>query len=284
MENIVKYIILFFFYSFAGWCLESTYCSIGEKKLINRGFLTGPLCPIYGTAAIVLILLIYNPFKDNILIVFLLGVLLCDIVEFITSYVMEKLFAARWWDYTYEFCNINGRICLKHSLYWGIISVAFVKIIHPAVDGLYLKINGEYLVYILTAILLVFIIDVLNAVRKALDIRKLYVKLKNHLDILTDIYGNLKGTVEEKYEIIKDTIENHSAVVDGFKEQIEDTIYQFDIRFVRKKKDKDNKKKRGPLSSRIFYNNPDFEKRTKNQILKLKSLIEDIKESLIENK
>ncbi len=281
MENIVKYIMLFFFYSFAGWCLESTYCSVGEKKLINRGFLTGPLCPIYGTAAIVLILLIYNPFKDNILIVFLLGILLCDIVEFITSYIMEKLFAARWWDYTYEFCNLGGRICLKHSLYWGVISVAFVKLIHPAVDNLYSKINSEYIIYILSATLLIFIVDVLNAIRKALDIRKLQLKLKNYNDILFDIYSNLRGTVEERYEIIRDTIENHSAVVQGFKEQLEDTIYQFDISLTRK--DRKNKKEKVPLSSRIFYNNPDFKRRTEKQIEKLKSLVESIKENIFEN-
>ena len=117
MDNIVKYILLFFFYSAGGWLLESIYCSIGEKKIINRGFLTGPLCPIYGTAAIVMVVLIYNPFRDNALVVFLLGIVLCYIVEYITSYIMEKLFAARWWDYTYELLNINGRICLKHSLY-----------------------------------------------------------------------------------------------------------------------------------------------------------------------
>ena len=281
MENIVKYILLFFFYSFAGWCLESTYCSIGEKKFINRGFLTGPLCPIYGTAAIVLILLIYNPFKSNILVVFLLGVILCDIVEFITSYVMEKLFAERWWDYTYEFCNLGGRICLKHSLYWGVISVAFVRIIHPAVDNLYSKINSDNLIYILSVIILIFIIDVLNAVRKAMDIRKLYIKLKNYLDILSEAYDNLKGNVEDKYEIMRDTIENHSVVVQGFKEQLEDTIYQFEIRLSRKSNR--NKKDKVPLSSRIFYNNPDFEKRTKNQIEKLQNLIDSIKEKIFEN-
>ena len=149
MDNLIKYILLFFFYSAGGWLLESIYCSIGEKRIINRGFLTGPLCPIYGTAALVMTILIYNPFKDRPLIIFLLGIVLCDIVEYLTSYIMEKLFSARWWDYTYEFLNIRGRICLKHTLYWGIISVAFVRVLHPAVENLYAKINGDYLIYIL---------------------------------------------------------------------------------------------------------------------------------------
>ena len=167
MDTLVKYILLFFFYSAAGWCLETTYCSIGEKRFVNRGFLTGPMCPIYGTAALVLIIVIYNPFRDNPLAVFLLGIILCDIVEYATSFIMEKLFSARWWDYTYEFINIKGRICLKHTLYWGVISIVFVKTIHPAVENLYSKLEGSYLNIILVAVLSVFVLDLINAVRKA---------------------------------------------------------------------------------------------------------------------
>lgn len=167
MQEIMKYILLFFFYSFGGWCLESAYCSIGEKKLINRGFLTGPLCPIYGSAAVVLVLFIY-PFRGTPLLVFLLGIIVCDVVEFTTSLVMEKLFNARWWDYTYEFCNLNGRISLKHSLHWGVVSVVFVLIIHPAVENLYNKINAEYLKYILAAALIIFTADLTNTVRKSI--------------------------------------------------------------------------------------------------------------------
>ncbi len=281
MEDIIKYILLFFFYSFAGWCLESLYCSIGEKRFINRGFLAGPLCPIYGTAALILIILIYNPFKDNTLLVFLLGIVLCDILEFVVSYIMEKLFAARWWDYTYEFCNLGGRICLKHTLYWGMISIVFVKTIHPFVDKLYSKINGEYLIYILALILVIFAIDVLNAVRKALDIRKLQLKLSKLTNTLTSAYGNLKGTIEDKYAIIQDSIEKYSGVVSDFKYQIEDVIYQFDLRFTGKDKKRSEKKEN--LSNRLFYNNPNFERRTKKKIEKLQSLIDAIKANIFEN-
>ncbi len=171
MQEVIKYTILFFFYSFGGWCLESTYCSIGEKKIINRGFLTGPLCPIYGTAAIVMAVLIY-PFRETPLLVFLFGIIVCDIVEFATSLIMEKLFDARWWDYTYEFFNLNGRISLKHSLHWGVVSVVFVLLIHPAVERLYYKISSEYIYYILIVILAIFTLDLINTVRKSLKAKK----------------------------------------------------------------------------------------------------------------
>lgn len=278
MDTVIKYILLFFFYSAAGWLLESVYCSIGEKKIVNRGFLTGPLCPIYGTAAIVMAVLIYNPFKDKPLIVFLLGIILCDIVEYITSYVMEKLFAARWWDYTYELCNINGRICLKHSLYWGVISVIFVGTIHPAVEKLYDKINGRYVYYIFAVVMLVFIADVTNSVIKALDIRKLHIKLDNMIDTLTSAFADAKETVGDKYQNFRDAIVNQSDKVADFKKQLDDLYNQFELRFKRSVKTEDCNKK--SFSDRFFYNNPLFEKLTKIRIEKLKKLIEDIKSNI----
>lgn len=278
MDTVIKYILLFFFYSAAGWLLESVYCSIGEKKIVNRGFLTGPLCPIYGTAAIVMAVLIYNPFKDKPLIVFLLGIILCDIVEYITSYVMEKLFAARWWDYTYELCNINGRICLKHSLYWGVISVIFVGTIHPAVEKLYDKINGRYVYYIFAVVMLVFIADVTNSVIKALDIRKLHIKLDNMIDTLTSGFADAKETVGDKYQNFRDAIVNQSDKVADFKKQLDDLYNQFELRFKRSVKAEACNKK--SFSDRFFYNNPLFEKLTKIRIEKLKKIIEDIKSNI----
>lgn len=281
MNDIIKYVIMFFFYSFAGWCLESLYCSIGEKRLINRGFLTGPLCPIYGTAAIVLVVLIYNPFKDNLLIVFLLGILLCDIVEYLTSLIMEKLFAARWWDYTYELFNIAGRICLKHSLYWGVISVVFVKVIHPGVENLYAKIDVKYLIYILAAILVVFVLDVINAVRKALDIRKLQIKLNSILEVLSSTLSEVKDTIEDKYEVVHSLAQKQADRVADFKYQLEDTVYQLDVRLTRRNKKKNDDKK--SLSSRLFYDNPNFERRTRIKLKNIQSMIDDIKANVFES-
>lgn len=279
MEQLIKYTIMFFFYSFAGWCLESTYCSIGEKRIVNRGFLTGPLCPIYGAAAVVLIVLIYNPFKDKPLYVFLLGMLFCDIVEFITSYVMEKLFSARWWDYTYELFNIGGRICLKHTLYWGVISVIFVNSIHPSVENLYNKINGSYINVILIVILIIFTADVINAVRKALDIRKIEVKINKLIDTLSSELTIIRSTVEDKYAIIQKVVVKQTDKVIDLKYQIDDVLEDFEKIFT---SDRKNTDKKNSLSNRLFYDNPTFERLTKNKVIKLKNIIDDIKANVYE--
>lgn len=283
MDNIIKYTLLFFFYSAGGWLLESIYCSIGEKRIINRGFLTGPLCPIYGTAALVMTILIYNPFKDRPLIIFLLGIVLCDIVEYLTSYIMEKLFSARWWDYTYEFLNIKGRICLKHTLYWGIISVAFVRVLHPAVENLYAKINGEYLIYILVAVLAVFTLDVINAVRKALDIRKLQQKLSSLQESIVEFYSSVKTSISEPQKIY-DLMEKSKDKAVEFKYAVDDVFYELDkklampVKGVKKSKDR----KEIDLPSRLFYNNPTFVKLTRKQMQKLKDLINEVKSNIYE--
>ena len=276
MDNLIKYVLLFFFYSAGGWLLESIYCSIGEKRLINRGFLTGPLCPIYGTAALVMTILIYNPFKDRPLLIFLLGIVLCDIVEYITSYIMEKLFSARWWDYTYEFLNIGGRICLKHTLYWGIISAAFVRVLHPAVENLYAKINGDYLIYILIAVLAVFTLDLINAVRKALDIRKLQIKLNSLQKIFNELISDPKK--------INDLIEKGKDKALEIKYTVDDVFYELENKLAKpvKRKEKKVKDKEIDLPSRFFYNYPDFERQTRKQMQKLKDLISEIKSNIHE--
>ena len=124
--TIVTYVLYFFFYSAVGWLGESIYCSVGARKWVNRGFLKGPMCPIYGTGALAMAITL-TPVKNldirvpmfghdvliTPLLVFIAGMVVCDIVEFITSVLMEKLFHARWWDYSNKKFNIQGRISAR---------------------------------------------------------------------------------------------------------------------------------------------------------------------------
>ena len=125
----------FLAYSFLGWVCETIYCSIGQKKFVNRGFLTGPLCPVYGFGAMS-VLLFLRPIGNNVVVLFLAGMVLTSVIEYITSYLLEKLFAAKWWDYsTYRF-NIHGRVCLRNSLMFGALSVVAARYVDPVVQGL----------------------------------------------------------------------------------------------------------------------------------------------------
>ena len=122
----------FLFYSFAGWVYESILVSVSERRLVNRGFLNGPICPIYGCGAVLAIVLLHdlhNPFA-----VFLISSIGACILEYVTSWGMEKLFHARWWDYSHRRFNIQGRICLLGAIVFGLLGVLITDVIQPEVN------------------------------------------------------------------------------------------------------------------------------------------------------
>lgn len=207
--TIYDYFIYFYLYSFVGWFFESCYCSLRPKKWINRGFLRGPFCPIYGVGALT-ILICLLPFRSmtkndyvNELLIFVVGMVVCDIVEYFTSFVMEKAFNARWWDYSEQPFNLHGRICLTHTLYWGTCSCLFLYVVHPLVDVYFVsQINIEsrkLLVYIIST---VFFADVITTVINALGIRAYFVKFKELSDDIvefTNIVINATGNSIEEF-------------------------------------------------------------------------------------
>lgn len=184
MDKFILYSAAFFLFSLIGWILECIWCTILESRetkkftLVNRGFLTGPLCPIYGAGALAIEFALRR-FDDNLLVIFLLGIVVGDVIEYITSYVMEKIFNARWWDYSDKFLNINGRICLQHSIIWGLLCVTLIKYISPFIFDLLSSVPSEYLTFIIIVTLFLFIIDLVIAVVATMDIKILRSKIKS---------------------------------------------------------------------------------------------------------
>lgn len=230
---------VFIIYCFLGWVWESSFCSIKAKKLINRGFLIGPYIPIYGCGALVVYLTLY-PFRDQLLLVYIGGVIFPTILEFVTSWVMEKVFAATWWDYSNEKFNIQGRICLKVSLFWGFFSVAMVEIFHPLVLMLIDKIprhTGEIAGGIFVV---VFSADFAHTVVATLDIKKTLAKMENvRADILQFLevhnlgaeYKELSPSrmlnyLKEQWEERKEYLENIpvAGTISEYKEELEEKL------------------------------------------------------------
>lgn len=123
---------IFFVYAFLGWCTEVGYAALRTGRFVNRGFLNGPVCPIYGFGVII-VLWALEPLAENILLLFLGSVVLTSALEWITGLVLEKLFHQRWWDYSDEPFNLTGYICLRFSLMWGFACLFVVKLLHPTV-------------------------------------------------------------------------------------------------------------------------------------------------------
>lgn len=180
------YHILWFFiiYCVCGWLWESAYCSFKARRWINRGFLMGPYIPIYGSGALLVYLTLY-PFRDQLWIVYIGGVIFPSMLEFITSWTMEKLFAARWWDYSHEKFNIQGRICLWISLFWGLFSVIMVEILHPAVLMLIDKMPRRTGQIGGVLFCIIFSVDLIQTVVSTLDVKKALSRMET---IREDIY------------------------------------------------------------------------------------------------
>lgn len=162
------YQILFFFfiYSLLGWMMETTLVSIQQRRFVNRGFLVGPCCPIYGVG-MVLFLLALTPWAAYPLALFLGGALVATLLEYGTSWAMEKLFAARWWDYSHFRLNLNGRVCLPISLCWGGLAVLFIRFLHPPIGRLIDSIPPVVGRWVLGGLSLLFVVDLVYSVATA---------------------------------------------------------------------------------------------------------------------
>ena len=129
----IYYVLLsFFVYGFFGWCTEVAYAAVKQHQFVNRGFLNGPICPIYGLGVTTVVLCL-SRYKDNLLLLYVASVVLVTVLEGLTGWLMKKIFHARWWDYTKQPLNIGGYVCLLFSLIWGVACVIIVDFVHPVI-------------------------------------------------------------------------------------------------------------------------------------------------------
>ena len=156
--DVRVYFLLFIIYSVLGWIMEVTCKLIQYKRYINRGFLIGPYCPIYGCGGI-LITLLLNRYISDPFVLFVMAILLCGTLEYLTSWFMEKAFKARWWDYSQRKFNLNGRVCLGTIIPFGILGLFISYISNPFLLGKIYQIPEIWLNIISGTILVIFIID-----------------------------------------------------------------------------------------------------------------------------
>ena len=134
-ETYTDLIAYFFIYGFLGWVLEVVFHAIVQQKLVNRGFLNGSICPIYGLGMVILVVLL-KPIKYSLVKLFVGAALLCTILELITGFLLKVIFKQRWWDYSNEKFNLGGYICLEFTVYWGVAGCIAIDGIHPLIEKL----------------------------------------------------------------------------------------------------------------------------------------------------
>lgn len=190
MENIEEsegmslslLVVLFITYSIIGWVIEEIDILILQKKVVNRGFLIGPYCPIYGFGSLFIILFL-NKYLDDPIVLFFMTMISCGILEYLTSFIMEKIFKTRWWDYSDEKFNINGRICLETLVLFGIGGLVISYLAQPFIMSILTLIPANILNIIAIILSIIFIIDnivsfkiILNFKLVATNIRKDYTE------------------------------------------------------------------------------------------------------------
>lgn len=169
-------ILYFIFYSFLGWLMETCYCSILQHRLVDRGFLYGPVCPIYG-AGVLLMILFFTPLKSNLLLFYLTAVVVMTSWEYFVAWILETTTHVRYWDYSNHRFNIKGRVCLSIALTWGVLSYVVIFWIHPPVERLYDTIPLWLVNTLCISLLVILLVDAALTIRHLALVSQLVVKL-----------------------------------------------------------------------------------------------------------
>ena len=172
----VDWLMFFYIYCFLGWCFESTYVSIHQRKWVNRGFMRGPFLPLYGSGAVIM-LFVTIPVRDNIFLTFLFGAIGATILEYFTGAAMEALFKVRYWDYSDQPFNLNGHICLGTTIAWGFLTLAMVHILQTPVEAVVNAIPEKTEGIIALLVTVYIVADFSLSFKAALDIKDLLAKM-----------------------------------------------------------------------------------------------------------
>lgn len=197
--SAIQWLFFFYFYCFCGWCFESAYVSIRRRKLTNRGFMRGPFLPIYGSGAIMM-LVVSMPFQDNVVLTYLAGCVGATALEYVTGVAMEALFKVRYWDYSNQKFNFQGHICLSSTLVWGAFTVVLTRFIHVPVERMVLAIPSKVLTVVTLILTAVIFSDFALSFKAAIDLRNVLDKMERAKEELSHIQKRLNTLIEQKEE------------------------------------------------------------------------------------
>lgn len=236
-QNFYELVWIFLIYAFLGWCTEVAYAALDTGKFVNRGFLNGPYCPIYG-CGVVIVVAALTPLKDSLFLLFLGSFILTTALEYVTGFVLEKVFHNKWWDYSGKPFNIQGYICLKFSILWGLACTFVMDAVHPLIYKLITMIPHTPGIILLLILMLIFAVDCCVTVSTILKFNK-RIKLMHEMaatlhklsdEIGENIYENVTGAIEKSeafqenhpvlMEKLADARENISEIPEATKEKL----------------------------------------------------------------
>lgn len=251
--SAIQWLFFFYFYCFFGWIFESTFVSIKSKKFVNRGFMRGPFLPIYGSGAIMM-LVVSMPFQDNIFLTYIAGCIGATALELVTGVTMEALFKVRYWDYSNQKFNYKGHICLSSTIAWGFLTILMTEVVHRGVEKAVFAIPYA-VVTVVTVILTVYIIvDFTLSFKAAMDLRDILVglekakeemeRIQKRLDVIIAVVNDeraarrqektmradeLMESIESKLSALKERVKVHPA---EFVDEVRDEIAELTSKYM----------------------------------------------------
>lgn len=298
--NVIQWLFFFYFYCFFGWCFESMFVSVQKRHFVNRGFMRGPFLPLYGTGALMM-LVVSMPFQDNIVLTYIAGCIGATVLEYVTGVMMEALFKVRYWDYSNQKFNFQGHICLMSTLAWGFLTILMTKVMHKPVEQVVLAIPRNILMYI-TLVLTVYIaVDFALSFKAAMDLREMLTKMQRvkeemermqrRLDVIIAIANEekeqkrqerelkmdeLAEELEQRFYNIKEHFQNMPGEYrDNVKEEIAELRGRFNLYMENRKQ---YKEMLGFFKADMIRNNPSMISR------KFKDTLEDLRNIVEEKK
>ena len=218
--DLSQWVLFFFIYSFAGWIWESCYVSARKRRWVNRGFMHGPMLPIYGSGALVILVSTIGV-RDNSALIFLMGMCGATVLEYVTGAVMERLFHVRYWDYSRQKLNLNGYICLSSSLCWGAFSVLLVRVVHVPIETAVLRIPliaADIIAFCLTVAATV---DFTQSFNEAMDMKRILMQLEESREQIAKMQENLKAAAQERIDEYRKRSEE---VLDDYRKRSEEAL------------------------------------------------------------
>lgn len=205
---------IFFVYAFLGWCTEVSFAALTSGKFVNRGFLNGPVCPIYG-CGVVIVLFFLEPLRENTLLLFLGSVVLTSVLEWLTGFVLERIFHQRWWDYSNEPFNLGGYICLRFSIAWGLACLLVVDVIHPTIHWLITLIPHTLGLVLLAVFSAAMVVDLAATVRTI-------ARINRQLTQLDELAGRIKSLSNELGESLAERVLDAAEKGGELRDNLED--------------------------------------------------------------
>ncbi|MDE6975251.1 MAG: hypothetical protein K2P38_19510 [Lachnospiraceae bacterium] len=218
--TMTQWLFFFYFYCFFGWVFESTFVSVKSRKFVNRGFMRGPFLPIYGSGAIMM-LVVSMPFQDNLILTYLAGCVGATALEFVTGVAMESLFKVRYWDYSNQKFNYKGHICLSSTAAWGFLTIFMTEVLHKGVEKLIFAVPYVILTCVTAVVTVYIIMDFTLSFKAALDLRDMLMGLDRARAELLRIQKRLDVIIAVANDEIETRRQENSERMDELADEIE---------------------------------------------------------------